>query len=181
MDPFLSDSTVTNQLQIQHLLPIINMMRKYPLMKMKNRSVIIPLLYGVKMMRYGIHWVNLRANLTFMFVIPDLHMLYKTLLISLLLVGMILMIILPHPAHPIIFVPTLPLPLLPLLMRMMICLISNILLNNHLSLLLHRISPILFRKVVGSLPTLTLHFNHHLTYNQMIHMVLWQLGMNMML
>nr|ACB87151.1 unknown [Citrus yellow mosaic virus] len=180
MDPFLSDSIVINQLRIQHLLPIINMMRKYPLMKMKNRSVIIPLRYGVKMMRYGIHWVNLRVNLTFMFAIPDLHMLYKTLPILSLLVGMILMIILLHPVHPTIFVLTKPLPLLPLLTRMMICPTFNTLLSNHLSLLLHRILPILFRKVVGSLPTLTPHFSHHLTYNQMIHMVLWQLGVNMM-
>nr|ACE76865.1 hypothetical protein [Citrus yellow mosaic virus] len=89
---------------------------------------------------------------------------------------MILMII--QLVHQIIFAPIRP---LPLLMRMMTCLISNTLLNNHLSLLLHRILPILFRKVVGNLPTLTPHFNHHSTFNQMTHIVLWQLGVNMML
>nr|ACE74698.1 unknown [Citrus yellow mosaic virus]ACH86207.1 unknown [Citrus yellow mosaic virus] len=128
------------------------MMRRYPLMRMRNRSVITPLLYGVRKTRYGIPLVHLRVNLIFMFVIPDLHMLYKTLLTSLPLVGMILIIILPHPVLRMLFVPTKPLPLLPLLMRMMIYLTSNILLSNHLSLLLHRILPILFRKVVGSLP-----------------------------
>nr|ACE76859.1 unknown [Citrus yellow mosaic virus] len=81
-----------------------------------------------------------------------------------------------HP--PVLLIPP---PLLPLLMRMMTCPTFNILLSNHLSLLLHRILPILFRKVVGSLPTLTPHFNPHLTYNQMIHTVLWQPGVNMML
>nr|AER00539.1 ORF IV [Citrus yellow mosaic virus] len=179
MDLFLLDSTVTNQLQIQPLLLIISMMRKYPLMKMKSRSVIIPSLYGGKMTRNGIHLVNLRANLIFMSVIPDLHMPYKILLILLLLDGMTLVMI--HPPQVLLIISLLTSPLLPLLMRMMTCPIFNTLLNNHLSLLLPRISPILFRKVVGNLPTLTPHFNHHSTFNQMTHMILWQLGVNMML